>query len=163
MRRILSLLVFFFAFQALALNPITPDKVLSPQEIEEILRTDNFFLYRSLDETTPVWVNTHRKYGSHLLKDRTHFYTMDEVLHKVLTDTFPTQYKLEELYRAKMNIHNQLGSIIPSLNLGFGEGVSAIDVSKLFAGLFGFLQPANWIKLASQKKAYKVSKYMLTK
>ena len=39
---------------------------------------------------------------------------VDDVMSKVLSDSFSLQYKIEELYRGKLRIHSQYGKILPN-------------------------------------------------
>ncbi|MFK7826182.1 MAG: hypothetical protein AB8G05_18665 [Oligoflexales bacterium] len=146
---------------AFSAAPITPDKVLSSIEIQEIHESQNYFFWKSLDETSPVWRGRERKYGSHFLGERDHFYNLDQVIHHVLSDGFPIQYQLEELYQAKLGVHSKLGDLIPKVDLRFPSGVTGIDIGAVFSGLFGFIQPANWMKLVNQKRLKNVAEQLL--
>jgi hypothetical protein len=164
MRMLKFILAVTFSTSAYSLiNPIVPSDVLTKEEIAEISQNNNYFLFKDLDDTTPVWMKTRRKYANHYFKDHTHYYNMDEVVHKVLTDSFPVKYQAQAVYRAKLNIHSQIGNVVPQLNLSVGEGLSPLSVSNLFSGLFNFLQPANWMRIPSSIKAYKSAEYLLAK
>ena len=104
---------------------------------------------------------SNRFYSKHFLGQRTFFLNQDEVIHRVLTDAFPLQYKLEELYRANLGLHAKIGCLMPRLNMSFGEGLAGLGVGEIFSGLFGFLSPANWMKMINQKRIYKISKNLV--
>lgn len=144
-----------------AISPITSDKVLSAEEIESIHTSQNYFFWRDLDETSPIWLERERKYGSHFLGERDHFYNIDQVIHHVLSDGFPIQYQLEQLYQAKLGIHSKIGDLIPKIDLRFPSAPTGIDIGAVFAGLFGFIQPNNWLKLINQKRLKVVAQQML--
>ena len=154
-------LAIFLATVSYSITPITPDQVLSQQEIENIHETKNYFFWRDLDESSPVWRERERKYGSHFLGERDQYFNLDQVIHRVLSDGFPIQYQLEELYQAKLGIHSKLGDLIPKIDLRFPSGVTGIDIGAVFAGLFGFIQPANWLKLVNQKRLINVAEQLL--
>ena len=109
----------FFTSPLYSIQLIEPDDIFAPHELEEILKKKNFFHYQDIDDETPIWVGTYRKYSHHLLGNRTHVFDMKDVVHKVLTDSFPIQYTLEELYRARIGIHSEIGNILPKLNFNF--------------------------------------------
>ncbi len=158
----------FFILAALAgsvfADPaITPEHVLSQEEISEITGTQNYFLYKSLDDGRPVWMHTHRHYGQHLFNHRDHIFTLEDVLHHVLTDAFPIQEKIQELYRGRLGIHVQLGNILPQLIVDFGQGLSPHGINQALTGLYSFLLPANWMQLVNKKRVYRTTQLMLAK
>lgn len=158
----LVVIYFLYCSPLFALVPIVPENSLSQTEIENIIKENNFFLKDTIKhEPFSIWRTTGRTYGSHYLKDRTTYYSVDDVMSKVLSDSFLLQYKIEELYRGKLRIHSQYGKILPKLSVSFGEDASVYEVGKIFSGLFGFLLPANWLQLAKEKKAYKAIKQLL--
>jgi hypothetical protein len=144
-----------------ALEPITPEKVLTNLQIENVHSRQNYFLHKNMDYTFPIWKDKNRLYSSHYLKSRDHYLSINDAIHRVLSDGFPIQYKLEELYRAKLKVHVQIASVTPSIRFSFGEGVGGLGIDKIFSSLFGFLLPANWMKITNQKRVYKLSKYMM--
>ena len=146
-----------------ALSPVTPEKVFTREEIQRIHETKDYFFRSSLNETTPVWKSTNRRYSSHYLGNRTDYFDLNDVLGCVLRSGFPIQYQLEQLYRAKLGIHSHIGDLLPKVDLAFGQGVSGLDINKVFSGVFGFVLPANWMKLANQTRVYKSSKLILTR
>ena len=157
----LVFLLVLFTSVSYSAAPITPDKVLSEIEIQEIHDSKNYFFWKNLDETSPVWRGRERKYGSHFLGERDHFYNLDQVIHHVLSDGFPIQYQLEQLYQAKLGIHSKLGDLIPKVDLRFPSGVTGIDIGAVFSGLFGFIQPTNWMKLVNQRRLKNVAEQLL--
>ncbi len=154
---------FLVSGSLLAFDAIVPEKVMSQEEIQDVLTTGNFFLYRNMDEINPIWKKTNRQYGSHLLGKRTDYYDCDEVTHKVLTDGFPIRYTLEQLYRAKAGIHSALGNILPQVNLNVGEGAAQLGLMNVFTSLYNFLLPGNWLKLGSADVVYKSTQVLLAK
>ena len=161
MNKIILFLCIIHTKFSLALTPIKPESVLSPSEIKEIVHEKNYFLYKNMDYSTPTWRKTKRLYSSHFLGERNHYITLEEVIHRVLTDAFPVQYKLEELYRSQLGLHVKIGALLPKLDMSFGEGLASLNVGKVFSGLFGFLSPSTWMKVVNQKRVYKASKYMI--
>jgi hypothetical protein len=157
---ILSLLVTVEAIATIKL--IEPDDVFSPNELESILKNNNFFHFKEIDDETPIWVGTYRKYSHHLLGGRTHLYSIEDVVHKVLTDGFPIQYSMEQLFRARAGIHSELGNILPQLSLSVGD-VAQLGVSNIFTNVFSFILPSNWLKLANQDLFYEATKLLLVK
>lgn len=141
---------------------IEPEDIFSPHELENILRQKNFFHYKDINDETPIWVGTYRKYSHHLLGPRTHIYSMEDVLHKVITDGFPVQMAMEQIYRGRWGIHAELGNILPQLNLNFGD-VAQIGVSNIFTNIFSFMLPSNWLRLSNQIIFYDVTKLLLVK
>ena len=160
-RIIVYCLFFSLASVSYSANPITPDQVLTTSEIEEIHRSKNYFFWKDLDETSPIWRERERKYGSHFLGERDQYFNLDQVIHRVLSDGFPIQYQLEQLYQAKLGIHSKLGDLIPKIDLRFPSGSTGIDIGAVFAGLFGFIQPGNWLKLVNQKRLKNVAEQLL--
>lgn len=157
----LLLYQIFFSSSAFSLNPITPEDALTKEEISHIIKENNYFFYKQMDSKTPIWMGTKRKYGEHFLKKRSTFFTLEQVIESVLTKGFPMKYRMQELYQGKLGVHSRLGKILPKLDINFGEGVSGLDIGKVFSGLFGFLLPSNWMKLANQRYLYTVSKLKL--
>lgn len=152
--------IMFFSQSTQALVPITPEDVFSAEELRTIIEEKNFFLFNDMDLESPIWKGKNRKYSKHFLGERDYFLDMDQVIHRVLSDAFPLQYRIDELFRAKMRVHAQIGQVIPKINISFGQGITGIDVSKIFSGLFGFLLPANWMKLVNQRRVLKTVRYI---
>lgn len=145
-----------------AFQLLKADDFFAPHELEDIIQEKNFFHYRDIDNSTPIWVNTNRKYSHHVLGQRTHVFSMKDVVHKVLTDGFPIQYRLEELYRARLGIHSQVGQILPQLSLNVADAAQ-MGLSNVFSNVFAFILPGNWLKLANEALIYKVTKTILLK
>ncbi len=143
-----------------ALTPVGPERVLTADQIATIEREKNYFLYKNMDDHTPIWRDTNRQYGSHYLADHDQIFNLDQVLHHAISVGFPIQQRLQTLYRAKLAIHAQAGEIIPHIDIAFGQG-AIIDMGRIFAGLFGFVLPQNWLRLANYGKAYKIAKLLL--
>lgn len=163
--KFLFVLIFFldsFYSSLLAVAPIVPADVFTDEERQDILKTNNFFHYLTIDDETPIWMGTRRKYSQPFLEPRTSSFSLKEILHRTLTDGFPIQYAIEQLYRAKMGIHSQLGNILPQLNMGIGEGASFL-LSSAFSSVFAFMLPANWLKLGNEDLIYKATKLLLLK
>lgn len=160
---LLLFIISNFASPLYALEPIVPSQVLSTEEISHIRKTGDFFFVREMDFSTPIWKGTKRKYSSHYLKDRTSYFTLDDVIHRTLTDGFPIQNHVQRLYRAKMGIHSMLGSILPKLNIIFGNSALGTPIDQVFTGAVGFLLPSNWMRLANQVRIYKATKSILLK
>jgi hypothetical protein len=165
---ILQTAIYFFCFIILISSsrltysrPITPECVLSKEELDKITKEENFFLFKNMDNSTPIWRQSKRKYSNHYLKDRDQYFDMREVVRRVLLDGFPIQYKLEKMYRDKLGLQVAIGNVIPRLHIGFGEGAGGINIGEIFLGLFNFLLPANWMKISNQKRVVKISQYML--
>ena len=164
MRQICRWWYFGLLYFLLAAKPLEPLDVLTTDELQEIGSTQDFFLHKEMEgNTLPIWKMTNRQYSSHFLKTRDTYLSMDDAVHHVLTDGFPIQYKVQELFRAKMQYHRDIGDIVPQLNLEMGQGIGFIDVGALFSGLFGFLLPANWLNLKSDLVMYEVAKRYLLK
>jgi hypothetical protein len=161
--KLLEIYIFtvLFCNFSYGLEPVTPDDVFTQSEIVKILGEENFFLFKQMDEETPIWKSSKRRYSSHFLSNRTMFLTMDDVVRSVLAEGFPLKYKLEELYREKLGLHINIGNVIPKLNFNFGEGAGLINIGQVFSGLFNFLLPSNWMKIVNQKRALKVSRYLV--
>ncbi len=159
---VIFLLLFLLSTPLYADAPITPDKVLSAKEIQQIVDSKNYFLYKDLDDEHPVWMQTHRKYGKHFFDHRDHIFSYEDILHRVLTDSFPIQDKIQELYRGHLGIHIQLGHTLPQFNLTFGQGVTG-GMDQFASGLYNFMLPANWMQLANENRLYRITKYTLMK
>ena len=158
---LIILLYFSTTFSCFALKEVLPEDSLEHSDISEIERDKNFFLARDIDDVTPVWQFTGRKYSSHFLGNRNYYLSKEEVLEKMLKNSFSIQYSLEQLYRSKWQVHSRIGGVSPSLHLVFGEGGIGLDIGKLFSGLFGFLIPSQWMKIVNQKRVYKISSNLL--
>jgi len=155
------LLVFSSAHSVFALEPIKPKNVFSQEEIASIIADNNFFFYKDLDETTPIWVKAKRKYSDHFLGSRKFKLSLPEVIHKSLVNGFPVQTQLEKIYQAKMNFHQSIGDVVPHLNLEFGQGLS-VGIERVFSGLFGFLLPSHWMNIVNKKRIHKISRHYLS-
>ncbi len=156
--------IIFLVFFLFGLKPVEPEDVFSIDEIQEILATKDFFEYKQMENNIfPMWKTTERKYSAQFLRSRPDYLSMDDVIHHILTDGFPIQYKLQELCRANLGIHTAIGNIVPKVKLAIGQGGGPIDVSKLFSGLFGFLLPSNWLQLSRNIKAHDVAEKLLLK
>lgn len=151
------------SFTLFADKILVPEDVLTSEEIDDIVLNNNFFHYQSIDDETPIWVQSHRKYSQAFLEDRIHSYSNDSLLHKLLTDSYPIQYSLEQIYRAKMGIHSKLGNILPQLNITFGESAAQLGLHNAFSNLLAFVLPSNWLKLANQEILYETTRLMLAK
>ena len=162
MKKILTFIFFIpiITFTA-ALKPIEPEDTLDPDEINQIHRQKNYFLNKNIDLTSPIWKQTNRKYGRHFLGNRDYFLNLDETIYHILTAGFPIQQSFESLFLSKMQVHSQVGGVIPRINILFGEGQLGFNAGKIFSGLFGFLVPSQWMKIANQKRVYKTSQYLL--
>ena len=161
--RCLSFLVLFLLLPALSSGtPISPEDVLSPDEIDQIVQSGNFFFHRDVPDENPVWDSSERKYGKHFLGKRDEYYSLEEVLDHAVKDSFPLRYKLEELYRSGLDTHIAWGGVVPGINVHFGDGF-APNVGNLFSGLFGFLLPQNWLNLRAKNRAYKATRYLFVK
>src|SRR4051812_18990820 len=93
-KTILFLLVLWASASSrilLADPAVIPEDILTPEEITDILTHNNFFHYQSIDDETPIWVDTHRKYSRVFLHKRIHSFSNEALLHKLLTDSFPIQ------------------------------------------------------------------------
>lgn len=145
------------------IKPIVPKDVLTDEEINEIFEKKSLFIREHLLDDTPIWNHLDRKYGHHYLKPRVQSYSLENVLHETLTNGFPTRYKIQELYRANMNRHIQLGKLLPSLNFTVGQGSSPININNVFLNLFGFLLPHNWFSLIQAQHANEATKYLFLK
>ena len=117
LKTFIACLFLFISNITNALNPIVPEDVLSPDELQNIIDEQNFFLYQETNLSSPIWRGKNRKYSNHFLYDRTYYLDLDEVKRRFLSDSFPLQYKLEEIFRAKMKVHEQYGQVIPKINL----------------------------------------------
>lgn len=156
--------MLFLLFFLVGLKPVEPEDVLSIDEIQEIVATKDFFEYKHMENNIfPMWKTTDRKYSAQFLRSRPDYLSMDDVIHYILTDGFPIQYKLQELCRANLGIHTAIGNIVPKVKIAIGQGAGPIDVSKLFSGLFGFLLPSNWLQLSTNIKAHDVAEKLLLK
>lgn len=156
--------ILFVWIFLVGLKPVEPTDVLSSDEIQEIVATKDFFEYKEMESNIfPMWKTTERKYSAQFLRSRPDYLSMDDVIHHILTDGFPIQYKLQELCRANLGIHTAIGNIVPKVKIAIGQGAGPIDISTLFSGLFGFLLPSNWLQLSTNIKAYDVAEKLLLK
>lgn len=161
LKNIQILFMVFLSQISLFAAPVVPESVLSQEEIDYFLTTGNVFHRNSMEPFT--WDRWERKYSRHYLGPRDQFFSLDDVIHKTLSDGFPVRYKVEELYRAGMANHVAWGGVVPRISLTLGEGASPINLNNMFVNLFGFLMPQHWMYLAGRYKAYKASKYLFLK
>ena len=140
---------------------LKPEDVLSPSDIQSIVETNNYFYYKELDLKSPIWMNTDRLYAKHFLGEREFKLSEKDVAQKTV-ECFPIQYQLEILYRDKMAVHSAIGGVIPSVNISFGQGVT-YGIDRIFSGLFNFLLPSQWMKIANQERLYQISYHSLSK
>jgi len=152
-----------YAFANHQPKPIVPEDVLTKDEITNITSSEDYFSYKTINSTLPVWMHTHRHYSKHFFDHRDHCYTYEDVLHRTITDSFPIQESFQELVRGRLGYHIQLGNIFPTGQLSFGEGIGSHGIDQIARGLFSFLLPANWMELANEIRIYKVSKLLLAK
>ncbi len=151
-----------FCLHALALPPTQPEDVLSDEQIADIIARKDYFYIDEMDLNLPIWRKTKRQYAKRALSGRTHLLTMSDVIHRVLTDGLPIQYQMEQMIRGRLGIHNAIGDLIPSIDLKLGY-TNVFGASNMFSSLFGFLLPANWLKLIAQKHAYTATQLLLLK
>ena len=171
-----KLLILFFMWSSLhrlyAVKPIVPTDVLSSEGIQKIVQEKNYFLYKDMDITSPIWrlinkkkrpedTRQKRPYGDHYMRNRNFSMDMDQVVTKTLVDGFNVQLQLESLYREKMRVHEEIGEVIPHIDIDFGQGAT-YGINSVFKGLFGFLLPSQWMGIANQKKIYDISKYYMS-
>jgi hypothetical protein len=163
MKYLLFILFFFspIAYSSSKDRGLKPEDVLSQAEIQSIIETNNYFYYKELDLKNPIWMNTERLYAKHFLGEREFKLSEKDVAQKTV-ECFPIQYQLEILYRDKMAVHSSIGGVIPSLNISFGQGVT-YGIDRIFSGLFSFLLPAQWMKIANQERLYQISYHTLSK
>lgn len=158
------LLLIFESTVGHAIKPVVPSDVLSEGEIQEIHNNKDFFFASRLeDDDRPIWDHMDRKYGHHYLNPRTQYFSREGVIHRTLSDGFPTHYSIQELYRARLNIHTVLGSVVPRLGITFGEGQYGINENNLFTNLFDFVLPNHWFELIQAGIANHATKYMFIK
>lgn len=150
-----------FAYPSHKDRGLKPEDVLSQAEIQSIIESDNYFYYKELDLKNPIWMKTERLYGKHFLGDREFALSEKDVAQKTV-QCFPIKSQLEILYRDKMALHTAIGGVIPSLNVSFGQGVT-YGIDRLFSGLFSFLLPSQWMKIANQERLYQISYHNLSK
>lgn len=143
------------------ITPIEPELVMSDGEISTVLGEKNLFFFRDAYEN-PTWDRTKRQYGSHLLGTRDEFYSMKDVIERVLGQGIPVRHKIEELYRSGMGRHTSWGAVFPSVSIKFGDGISP-NVHNLFRNLFGFVLPQTWLNLVNSYKAYDASRLLFMK
>ncbi|MBP6217884.1 MAG: hypothetical protein KA436_04795 [Oligoflexales bacterium] len=144
---------------AMQASPFIPEDVLSKEEIEAILTEKNFFLRKDPGlEQEESRTTFYKKYAQPFLRERSKEYSLADVLKKVLSDSIPLNYKMEELYRARLQPQVALGQLIPSLDVQL-----RFDPISSANNLFGFLLPQNWLELASSQKAYKVTQFLFLK
>ena len=162
---LLSILVVLAqTFEAFATpDAIKPEDVLSPEEINQIIEQENFFLRNNFQEGRENWNISRMKYSQYVLGHRDQGYTMKQIVSETLNNGFPMRYNLEGLYRAGMENQVAWGNVIPRVNLSLGEGISPINMNSLFQNLFGFLMPQHWLELVKTKKYHKITKSMLLK
>lgn len=146
---------------AFAVKPIVPTDALSPGEIAQIKSDGNFFFHKEVDDFSPIWMKTNRTYANHFLKDRTDYFSLDEVIEHTLTQGFPVEYNLEKLFRSNLEGHVAIGGVLPRVDLVFGDGALGLNFNRVFAGLFSFVFPSNWMNIFNQKKSYNASLYLL--
>lgn len=166
MQRLFLAIIFFAAILTTSIfanRPIVPQDVLTDDELRTITQEKNFFFRHYLEPGHPVWNHLERKYSTHYLNARDQYYSFDDILHKTLSDGFPTHYKIQELYRARLNRHIALGRLMPRLNFTVGEGSNPINPANVFLNLFGFLMPSNWFSLIQAQKADTATKYLFLK
>jgi len=170
--------LFFLPFMPEGINPVkpyimhplSPSDVLTDEEIQRLFATRDFFEYTTKfmpGECVPIWKGNKRKYSANFYAQngvhRNLYLSMDDAIHRILTDGFPIQYQIKALYQANMGVHSGVGNIVPKLNLAFGQGLSGVDTQTLFSGLFGFLLPSNWLNLANQVIGYDIAKALMMK
>jgi hypothetical protein len=60
--------------------------------------------------------------------------------------------KYIDVAQAHMSVMGSIGRLLPQISLSFNLQLVPIDVSKLFAGLFGFVMPYRWFELLKNLK-----------
>ncbi len=166
MQRLFLAIMFFATIPTtttFANRAIVPQDVLTDDEIDTITQEKNFFFRHHLDPGQPVWNHLERKYSAHYLSPRDQYYSFIDILHKTLSDGFPIRYKIQELYRARLNRHVALGRLLPRFNLTVGEGSNPINPANAFLNLFGFLMPSNWFSLIQAQKADSATRFLFLK
>lgn len=159
-----SLLLIFWATIGNSAKIVVPTDVLSEEEIEEITTNQDFFFRNDhLDHDGPIWPHLDRKYGHHLFTERTENYSLQNVIHRSLSDGFPVHYMMQQLWRGELAVHTAIGGILPKLSVKFGEGQYAINEGSLFTNLFQFLLPQQWFSLAQAGFVYDATKYLALK
>ena len=127
-------------------SPLFPTDVLSSEGIQKIVQEKNYFLYKDMDITSPIWrlinkkkrpedTRQKRPYGDHYMRNRNFSMDMDQVVTKTLVDGFNVQLQLESLYREKMRVHEEIGEVIPHIDIDFGQGAT-YGINSVFKGLF---------------------------
>lgn len=142
---------------------VVPESSLSLEEISSIVDHEDYFFYKNSKSPLRQWERMDRKYSRHHLLQRTDYFSLEQVLRKTIADGFPLRFSMEELLRAGLNRRIALGSLVPSINLSVGEGVSPINFNNAFVNLFGFLMPQHWLNLAAQNKQEKAQRYLFLK
>lgn len=148
-------------------NTVVPEDVLDADEITEIQTHKNYFLLNAnSSRIEPSFDEYHksfqRKYSRSFLKDRSEEYSYEQVQERVLHDGMNIHYKIEELYRARLEPHVALGKIFPSIKLSFTD-FNLFSTNHAFNNLLGFLLPQNWLELGKAKQAYKVTQLLFLK
>lgn len=141
---------------------IKVDDILPKEQIDEILKTDNFFGKNEFQEGKAPWEPFEQVYSEVFLKGRTQKVDYEEAIDFTMRSSFALSYGMEQLARAELSKHEALGKLLPSINLTVGDG-TPIGAKEAFSGLFSFLMPHNWIKLRNQRKHIDVAKENIRK
>ena len=138
------------------------EEILDKETIEEIIRTKNFFGKNNYEQGEAVYDAFAQIYSRYFLKDRDQLIPYDEAINYAMRSSFDLIFSFERLLQARYGQHEDLGRIIPSVNLKIANG-SAISFPEAFSGLFGFLFPQNWLRLKRSVIRYDIARNTVLK
>lgn len=159
---LLVIIPLFFIVSDLSANVLNYRTILDKIIIDEIEKTKNFFGKNNYDAGTNVYDAFAQTYSQYFLKDRDQLIPYDEAINYSMRSSFDLIFSFERLLQARYGQHEDLGRIIPSVNLRIADG-SAISFPEAFSGLFGFLFPQNWLRLKRSAIRYSIARKTVLK
>jgi len=158
---LIHMIIFFLAFDSSAIKVIEPKDSLSETEINNILSKKNFFHRNDhLLGEGPIWPHLDRKYGQHFFKNRTEYYSLNNIIHRSIRDGFPVQLMWQQLWRGELGVQNALGGLLPRLSIQFAQGQFGVNENTLFTNLFQFVLPQQWFALAQAHFTFHATEYL---
>ena len=137
-------------------------KILDKSTIEDIERTKNFFGKNNYEQGNEIYDAFSQLYSQYFLKSRDQLVPFDEAINYAMRSSFDLIFSFEKLLQARYGRHEDLGRIIPSVNLRISDG-SAISFPEAFSGIFGFLFPQNWLRLKRSAIRYDIARNSVLK
>ncbi|MFK7827174.1 MAG: hypothetical protein AB8G05_23725 [Oligoflexales bacterium] len=143
-------------------EPFSYKKILDQETIDEIIRTKNFFGKNNYAQGEDIHDEFTQLYSQYFLKNREQIIPFNQAINYAMRSSFDLIFSFERLLQARYGQHEDIGRIIPSVNLKIADG-SAISFPEAFSGLFGFLFPQNWLKIKRSNIRYDIARNTVLK